>query len=277
MPHLRALMLSRPSRIYFPPHKLITLATPQLVTSHLEMTHSTQATVQLSPLPRADGSASYSENGFSVIGTVNGPLEVSRRDENPEEAVLDVTIRPVVGSGGTRERHLESIIKSTLRQIILIHEFPRTLIQVTLQITSTPESENVGYKGARAGSNLLSLPALLQTATMALLSASIPLFLTVTSTCIALAPPSSSKSVIQNPSLLEAQAADSVHVFSFTCHGDLLLAESEGVFSLANWNNIYEVAKEICCSVEIGGKRENIANYIKSNLHCQISIGLGSK
>ncbi|TQS38975.1 hypothetical protein Golomagni_00508 [Golovinomyces magnicellulatus] len=241
------------------------------------MTYSSQPIVQLSPLPRADGSATYSENGLSVIGTVNGPLEVSRRDENPEEAVVDVTIRPVAGSGGTRERHLESIIKSTLRQIILIYEFPRTLIQVTLQITSTPESENVGSKGARAGSNLLCLPALLQTATMALLSASIPLSLTVMSTCIALAPLSSSKSVIQNPSIFEAQAADSVHVFAFTCHGDLLLAESEGVFTLENWNSVYKAAKEICCSEETGGKTENIANYIKSNLQSQIAISLGWK
>ena len=53
---------------------------------------------------------------------------------------------------GTRERHLESIIQSTLRQIILIHNFPRTLIQVTLQITSTPENEDAGSKLVQAAS-----------------------------------------------------------------------------------------------------------------------------
>jgi hypothetical protein len=53
---------------------------------------------------------------------------------------------------GTRERHLESILQSTLRQIILIHNFPRTLIQVTLQITSTPENENAGSKVVQATS-----------------------------------------------------------------------------------------------------------------------------
>lgn len=53
---------------------------------------------------------------------------------------------------GTRERHLESILQSTLRQIILIHNFPRTLIQITLQITSTPENKTVSSKLAQAGS-----------------------------------------------------------------------------------------------------------------------------
>jgi hypothetical protein len=53
---------------------------------------------------------------------------------------------------GTRERHLESILQSTLRQIILIHNFPRTLIQVTLQITSTPDNENAGSKAVQATS-----------------------------------------------------------------------------------------------------------------------------
>jgi exosome complex component RRP46 len=43
-------------------------------------------------------------------------------------------------------------MQSTLRQIILIHNFPRTLIQVTLQITSIPENENAGSKLVQAAS-----------------------------------------------------------------------------------------------------------------------------
>lgn len=59
------------------------------------MDHST-----LSVLSRADGSASYSHNGYSVVCAVNGPMEVQRREELPEEAVIDVTIRPATGVGG---------------------------------------------------------------------------------------------------------------------------------------------------------------------------------
>ena len=49
------------------------------------------------PLHRADGSATASANGYTVVGAVNGPLEVQRRDELPEEATIEVNIRPATG------------------------------------------------------------------------------------------------------------------------------------------------------------------------------------
>lgn len=55
---------------------------------------------KLLPLRRADGSASYFCNGYSVIAAINGPVEVQRRDELPEEAVVDVVVRPAIGVGG---------------------------------------------------------------------------------------------------------------------------------------------------------------------------------
>jgi hypothetical protein len=54
----------------------------------------------LNTLSGSDGSATYSSNGYTVIAAVNGPIEVSRRDEMPEEATLEVNIRPAVGVGG---------------------------------------------------------------------------------------------------------------------------------------------------------------------------------
>lgn len=57
--------------------------------------------VTLSPLGRADGSASYTINGYSVIAAVNGPVEVQRRDEIPEESAIDVVLRPAIGVGGS--------------------------------------------------------------------------------------------------------------------------------------------------------------------------------
>lgn len=41
---------------------------------------------------------------------------------------------------GIRERHLESIIESTLRHVILVTAHPRTLIQVTLQVIKEEDS-----------------------------------------------------------------------------------------------------------------------------------------
>lgn len=57
-------------------------------------------TTILSHLHRTDGSATFSQNGYTVIGAVNGPLEIQRRDELPEEAAIDVLVRPAAGVGG---------------------------------------------------------------------------------------------------------------------------------------------------------------------------------
>jgi len=51
-----------------------------------------------------------------------------------------------------RERQLESAIHSTVRAIALVQAYPRTLIQLTLQITSSPpESESRSGSGGQAG------------------------------------------------------------------------------------------------------------------------------
>lgn len=59
----------------------------------------TLTTAELGSLSRADGSATYSADGYTIIGAVNGPIEVQRRDELPEEAAIEVNIRPAVGVG----------------------------------------------------------------------------------------------------------------------------------------------------------------------------------
>lgn len=53
---------------------------------------------------------------------------------------------------GTRERHLESLLQQSLRQLILVKNFPRCLIQVVLQITTTPANEYVNTKLVQASS-----------------------------------------------------------------------------------------------------------------------------
>jgi len=64
------------------------------------MTISSEPKATLSNLHRADGSATFSQNGYTVIGSVNGPIEVQRRDELPEEAAVDIIVRPSSGVGG---------------------------------------------------------------------------------------------------------------------------------------------------------------------------------
>lgn len=102
----------------------------------------------MSHLHKTDGSATFSQNGYTIIGAVNGPIEVQRRDELPEEAAIDVIVRPAAGVASTREKLLESIIERTLRQIILINNFPRTLIQVTLQVALAPSNTTTTIKAS---------------------------------------------------------------------------------------------------------------------------------
>ncbi len=71
--------------------------------------------VTLSPLHRADGSATYTKNGYSVIAAINGPVEVQRKDEIPEEAAIDVVLRPANGIGG-RARY---VMKSVSLQVLI--------------------------------------------------------------------------------------------------------------------------------------------------------------
>jgi exosome complex component RRP46 len=78
------------------------------------MPYSVEPTAVLSLLPRADGSATFSQNGYTVTGAVNGPIEVQRRDELPEEAVIDVLVRPAAGVGGLISVSCSSMYSNSL-------------------------------------------------------------------------------------------------------------------------------------------------------------------
>ncbi|KAF1847154.1 uncharacterized protein K460DRAFT_413952 [Cucurbitaria berberidis CBS 394.84] len=211
--------------------------------------------VTLTHLNRADGSATYTHIGYSIIGAVNGPIEVQRRDEQPEDATIEVNVRPAVGVGSPKERHLETLLHNTLRSIILTRLIPRTLVQITLQIRSLPEEDD----STGVNTSLTILPHLLHTALLALLSASIPLRTILTSVLIAVpssASPNTSSTPLLSPTaneLLRAKPVRSIHVFAFSGDRKLLLNESDGTFSYAEWAEACEKAEEVCCGEEEEG------------------------
>ena len=134
------------------------------------MPATTAPEAALSVLPRADGSAKYSYAGYTVTASVNGPIEAQRKDEHAQEAYVDVIVRPAAGVGGecldiarygalllttafyigTRERHLESLLQSSLSQLILVKNFPRMLIQVVLQVEAVPDNDYENTKLVQA-------------------------------------------------------------------------------------------------------------------------------
>ena len=91
--------------------------------------------------------------------------------------------------------------------------------------------------------NLPILPALLQTAMLALLTASIPLTMNLTSILIAV---DSDGGIMSDPPPKLLKSATSVHVLAFSSLGDLLVVESEGDFSIGTWEKVHIRAEQVC-------------------------------
>lgn len=68
----------------------------------------------------------------------------------------------------------------------------------------------------------------------------------LTSVLVAINPDGKSPKLIKNPSLNEFESASSVHVLAFTSQGELLVAESQGTFTLEDWDEVFETGKAFC-------------------------------
>lgn len=219
---------------------------------------------ELSHLSKADGSATFSYRGFTVTAAVNGPIEAPRRDENAFEALVDVNVRPASGVGGTAERQLESILQPTLRQLIPLRNFPRCMIQITLQVVEMPVNAYANTKLLQAQLNLAIIPALLHAAILGLLAAAVPLKSIVTATALAIGPEGGKDDVVVDPGMAEAAKAESIHVLGFTSDDELLLAESAGSFTVADWDRILETGQSICCQARDVGLDTAISDGLES-------------
>lgn len=97
-------------------------------------------TASLSTLSRADGSACYKcpTTGYDLLGAVNAPIELpARRDAlKPEEATVEVFVKPGNTTAGVGERYVEGILRSVLTKVVLGRErgFPRRGVVITLAI-----------------------------------------------------------------------------------------------------------------------------------------------
>ena len=109
--------------------------------------------VEFSPLQYADGSVSYtSPTGEVILGSVNGPIEVTRRDtQKPEDATLEVLVKPGSGStGGVGERYVEGLLRGVLSRVILMRDrnLARRGVVVTLVVLSNDAKDgNIEERG----------------------------------------------------------------------------------------------------------------------------------
>lgn len=91
--------------------------------------------------------------------------------------------------------------------------------------------------------NLPILPALLQTAILALLTTSIPLAKIMTSALIAV---DADGALLSDPLPAQMKDAPSIHVFAFSSLGELLVVESEGEFTFDTWERAHDRALQLC-------------------------------
>ncbi|KAJ5925519.1 Exoribonuclease phosphorolytic domain 2 [Penicillium verhagenii] len=206
-------------------------------------------TASLDNLNRVDGSASYKcpATGYSVLGAVNGPIELpARRDAlKPEEATVEVFVKPGNITPGVGEKSVEGILREVLSTVILRREkgLPRRGVVITLGISG-------GEAAERGDSYITLLPALLHAALLALISAAIPLSMTFATTLLGV---TQSGEIIRDPSPAAAKAAASLHALSFSSKGHLLMNESLGRFDFDTWELVRQEAASICKGASTSG------------------------
>lgn len=102
-----------------------------------------------------------------------------------------------------------------------------------------------------AHQNLAIIPALLHAAILSLLTAAIPL--KTIATAVTLAVPAGEgegegeAGITVDPSTREADTARSLHVLGYTSDDELLLAESQGAFTVDEWEGVLKAGQEVCC------------------------------
>lgn len=129
--------------------------------------------------------------------------------------------------------------------------------------------------------NLPILPALLQTSVLALLSAAIPLATTVTA--VLLATSSSTLAIQRNPTLADIREASSTHVLAFSAHKRLLVAESEGSFTMEQWEAVCDEAEQICCGSsseqldqmqDVGDSGASMKDFVIATMQEKVALDL---
>lgn len=70
---------------------------------------------------------------------------------------------------------------------------------------------------------------------------------TATCTVAAVVMEGEKSNIIVDPSPRQTEKSRSIHALAFTSHQELLLAESEGDFSMNEWDEVYQTARSICC------------------------------
>ncbi|KAG0643618.1 ribosomal protein S5 domain 2-type protein [Tuber brumale] len=182
----------------------------------------------------ADGSAQYSDGPTTLLASINGPIEVKPRDEIPLEAYLEITIRPSAGVTSVREKHLEALLRSAISPLIIRTAYPRTLLQITLQIIQHEQASMAHVLHTLLASAIVVVM-------LALVDAGVPM-----------------KGMLA-AAFVEEAGGSAAHVFGYAITGvdgggggpkeGLVFVESDGVFDEKGFTEASEVGRKKCLEV----------------------------
>ncbi|CAI5757699.1 unnamed protein product [Candida verbasci] len=178
--------------------------------------------VKTSILSNSDGSAELIIGGTKVLVSISGPIEPKIRQELPNQASLDIIIRPYKGLSTTREKLLEDKLRQLLQSIIIRYKYPRQLIQIVVQFLIIDEIEEFTCNELNAAINCCYF-ALID-ADLALYSSFVSVVACINSGNLLLNPPGD---ILIN--------SDSHHVICYNIENQkankLLFLESDGEFT----------------------------------------------
>ena len=206
------------------------------------------AQVVLHSLENADGSVTYTSTSGSqtIVAGVDYPTEVPyRSDELPESTFIDVNLRPHNRVGMVKERHVESIIKRILQTLVRVEDTPRTMLQVTLQITSVEADEDLPGGVKEGGQGETYLPTLANAVNASVLGCLDAGVQTKQIAAAVLMGITADGSILEHPRVVKAKTCKSLHVFAFSATGETILMESEGPFKMADWTGAHDLAKRL--------------------------------
>ncbi|CAO3627205.1 unnamed protein product [Cunninghamella echinulata] len=160
---------------------------------------------------------------------VNGPMDVSLRDEKLDEATVEFVVRPATGFPQTKDKLLETILRSAFEPIILTGMMPRTLVEIVVQVEKDDGSV---------------LSAAINGITLALIDAGLPMkYMASSINCMI---DKTSDEIILDPTLKELENAVSIHTFAFDSIdlSHILLSNSHGQFSEEQYFTCHDICKE---------------------------------
>ncbi|KAK9469741.1 hypothetical protein V1512DRAFT_202020 [Lipomyces arxii] len=171
-------------------------------------------------------------------------MEVSKREEIPDQTTIDVVVRPDIGVSSTRDHWLQDRIRSAIAPVVVLEQHPRTLIQIVVQIVQS---------GGLRFLNSTSLSASINATYMALLDAGVPLRSTVSACSVVC---TDDKSYVDpDKKTLEHISSNirSVHTIAYEVKGGqierLLMSESVGSTTPDQIFECFALAAATCIKV----------------------------